>query len=404
MSSTPSTRITLEQWVVMASSPISQLSTMGIFPVVPLVREDLRLGYTELGVVIAAFGVARLAVDLPAGGLARRFNGRTVLIAAYVIGIVATLVGITSQSAWQLGLSRVLAGVSSSLAQAMVLTWLVGSSAASIRGRVMAFTESFFSILSLVVPAMVGFLALTLSWRASFVLGIVGSVSALLMTVAYTSAASARSAFGHAPAGQSFLAGWTGIRVGGAVLLAAYLLTFLIFGYRQVMLTSYIPLLGVEQLGLTSVEVGIGFTLTALVSTFTVIGGGWLSDRIGRARVIWPGMVLVLVSQVAYFYAADVTTFMVIAAIQGVAYLINALPPSMIGDAMRSSPARVQAIAVYRLVADSGLLIGPIVVGIVLDNGGYNAAVWAAIVPTVLILLALVPLLRGRTTAPAGGE
>ena len=59
-----------EAWALVGCQPLAQLSNQALLPSLGAMRADLDLSYAELGWVVAAFGVARLLVDLPAGNLA----------------------------------------------------------------------------------------------------------------------------------------------------------------------------------------------------------------------------------------------------------------------------------------------------------------------------------------------
>ena len=128
---------------------MAQLSNMALLPSLGAMRADLDLTYGELGAVVAAFGLARLAVDLPAGGLARRWNPRGVLLTAFALSTFASALGMLAANAWQIAVVRLLIGLASSVAQAMILAWLVGGAGRVARGRVMARSEAFFSIVGL---------------------------------------------------------------------------------------------------------------------------------------------------------------------------------------------------------------------------------------------------------------
>ncbi len=65
-------------------------------------RADLELRYAELGLVVAAFGVARLCVDLPAGSLGTRWNPRSVLIAAFAASAIGSALGVFATNAGQM--------------------------------------------------------------------------------------------------------------------------------------------------------------------------------------------------------------------------------------------------------------------------------------------------------------
>src|SRR5437762_11597407 len=89
-----------EAWALVGCQPLAQLSNMALLPSLGALRADLELSYAELGWVVAAFGIARLVVDLPAGNLASRWNPRSVLIAAFALSGVASAAGVLAGNAW----------------------------------------------------------------------------------------------------------------------------------------------------------------------------------------------------------------------------------------------------------------------------------------------------------------
>jgi MFS family permease len=189
-----------ETWALVGSQPLAQLSNMALLPSLGAMRLDLNLSYSELGAVVASFGFARLLVDLPAGSLARRWNPRAILLAAFAVSALGSALGALAANAWQIAAVRLLIGVASSIAQAMILAWLVGGAGRVARGRVMARGEAFFSVAGLVIPALGGLLASQLSWRVAFVLGAIAAAIGFAAIFAFTRASGAARSVGLEPA------------------------------------------------------------------------------------------------------------------------------------------------------------------------------------------------------------
>src|SRR5207253_2584212 len=114
-----------ETWALVICQPLAQLSNQALLPSLGSMRADLDLSYIELGWVVAAFGFARLLVDLPAGGLASRWNPRGVLMVALAASAIGSALGVLATNVWQIAVVRLLIGIASSIAQAMILAWLV---------------------------------------------------------------------------------------------------------------------------------------------------------------------------------------------------------------------------------------------------------------------------------------
>jgi len=397
-----------ETWALVICQPLAQLSNQALLPSLGSMRADLSLSYVELGWVVAAFGFARLLADLPAGGLASRWNPRMVLMVAFATSAISSALGVFATNVWQIAGVRLLIGIASSIAQAMILIWLVGGSGTAVRGRVMARSEAFFSVLGLVVPALGGLLAGPFGWRVAFVLGAVAAVVGLLAVFAFTQGGSAARAVGlddrraaSRLASSAPQPGWLELRQGGHILLAAYLATFVVFFSRNGLLNAGLPVLGADKLGFQPFEIGLLFSTMNAVAIGAVLLGGRLGDRFGRYRMLAPAVALLLAAQLLLFLIQDPLTYVIVGLLQGLSAFVNPLPASILGDAL---PARLrgQGIAVYRAVCDVALLSAPAVLGLTLQLGGFAAAEFATAAATLAVLVVILALGRSaQTTVPS---
>jgi MFS transporter, DHA1 family, multidrug resistance protein len=368
----------LEMWALVICQPLAQLSNMALLPSLGAMRADLNLSYAELGWIVAAFGITRLLVDLPAGNLASRWNPRSVLIAALALSAFGSGAGILATNGLQIATVRLLIGVGSAVAQAMLLAWIVGGAGRAGRGRALSLSEAFFSVVGLVVPALGGLLAGTFSWRVAFVLGAVAALVGLLAILLWTRASSAASAVGlshssHPTDDRHRPVGWFDLRAGGKVLLASYVSTFGVFFCRNGMLNSVVPVLGAERFNFTPFEIGSLFSVINAIGIAAVLLGGRCADRFGRYRVLAPGVVLLAISQGLLLAVHDPLTYIVVGLMQGVACFVNPLPTIVMGDAL-SPRLRARGIAVYRAVCDVAILSAPASMGLAIQAAGFGAA------------------------------
>jgi MFS family permease len=387
-----------ETWALVGCQPLAQLSNMALVPSLGSMRADLGLSYVELGWVVAAFGIARLITDLPAGGLASRWNPRAVLLVAFAASGAASALGVLATNGLQLGGVRLLIGAASSVAQAMLLAWLVGGSGRAARGRVMARGEAFFSLSGLIVPAVGGVLASSLGWRVAFGLGALAALGGLFAVLLFTRSRTAALAVGFDERShESSAPRWRDLRMGGAVLLAAYVSTFVVFFTRNGLLNSVVPVLGTDQHGFEPFQIGLLFSALNAISIGAVLLGGRLADRFGRAQSLAPGMALYLVGQVLWLVVHDQTGYVIVGLLQGVTFAVFPLPTTLMGDAL---PPRLRArgIAVYRATADVAILTAPAACGIALELGGFVAAevLTIAVNAAALALIVVVPRLLGQ--------
>jgi MFS family permease len=400
-----------EAWALIAALPLAHTSNLALVTVVGPMRDDLAIGYSELGFVLACFGIARLMMDIPAGGIVQRLNARRATLVSLLLTVLGAALGMLAVTSWQVGLVRLLHGGSSAVIQAAALVWLVGVSRPERRGRVMALSEAVYSLVALLVPPLVGVLAAQYSWRSAYALSVVAALLALVGVLGWTSTESAVRSTGGTHGGTAHegrAQSWLDLRVGGALLLTAYIVGFLVFFCRQAVVSTLVPLLGSEQIGLSPALVGLALGLLSLVSIGAILAGGWLGDHLGRVQVAIPGMLILLLSLLGLFLVSGEVSYFAVSALLGLGFLVNFLPVALIGDAVPAN-LRARGIAGYRLLADSGVLLGPLAIGIALDAGGYPLAQAIPPLACVVALVAVWVLMRprllssGRTHTPPGG-
>jgi MFS family permease len=389
-----------ETWALVGCQPLPQLSNQALLPSLGAMRADLDLSYVELGWVVAAFGIARLLVDLPAGNLGSRWNPRSVLIASLVLSAVASGAGVLASNAWQIASVRLLIGVGSAVSQAMLLAWIVGGSGRAARGQVLSRSEAFFSVTGLAVPALGGLLAGPLGWRVAFVIGALAASAGLLAIVLGTRASSAARSVGQTPeSGPTAPAGWLDLRSGGTVLLAAYLATFAVFFCRNGMLNSVVPVLGAERFNFTPFEIGLLFSVINALGIGAVLLGGRWADRFGRYRMLVPSLALLAVAQGLLLVVHDPLTYIVVGLIQGLASFVNPLPTIVMGDAL-APHLRARGIAVYRAVCDVAILSAPATMGMAIQAAGFTAAESVNLLVCVVVVGGVWLLYASRSRSP----
>jgi MFS family permease len=363
-----------ETWALVGCQPLAQLANQALLPSLGAMRADLDLSYAELGWVVAAFGIARLGMDLPAGTLANRWNPRSVLIAALAASTFASALGVLASNAWQIATVRLLVGMASAVAQAMILAWIVGGAGRAARGAVLSRSEAFFSLSGLFIPAVGGLLAGVLGWRVAFVMGSAAAFIGLLAVLFGTRSSSAARALGVSESPAAVRAeGWMELRKGGKVLLAAYLATFIVFYCRNGMLNSVMPVLGTERLGLEPFQIGLLFSVLNAIGIGAVLLGGRSADRFGRYRVLVPSLGLLAAAQALMLTIRDPLTYIFVGLMQGVACFANPLPTIVMGDALPVH-LRARGIGVYRAVCDLAILSAPASMGLAIQAGGFGAA------------------------------
>ncbi len=106
--SAPHTRVV---GVVSAAHFVSHYYIILLAPLLPFVRADYGISYTEIGLAFAAFNTVSAVLQAPAGFLVDRFGARIPLIAAVLLGALAFAIAGLVHSYWLLVAMFALAGV-----------------------------------------------------------------------------------------------------------------------------------------------------------------------------------------------------------------------------------------------------------------------------------------------------
>ena len=160
--------------------------------------------------------------------------------------------------------------------------------------------------------------------------------------------------------------------------------------------------------GLTAGQIGLGLTVAGVVGLLATVPIGLLADRLGAKRTLaalqfWRGAWFV-----AYAFVADLTTFLVVAAMLALAEKATSpLNQAVVGAAVGTSD-RVRTMAMIRVVRNVGFsvgaLAGTVVVGFGSDTG-FRAIILADAVSFLLTALLIARLrLPGPVTAKAKGS
>ena len=97
--------------VVSAAHMVSHYYIILLAPLLPFVRADYGVSYTEIGIALAAFNIVTAALQAPAGFLVDRLGARILLIVALLFGACAFLVVGLTHSYWLLVAMFATAGI-----------------------------------------------------------------------------------------------------------------------------------------------------------------------------------------------------------------------------------------------------------------------------------------------------
>jgi MFS family permease len=142
-------------------------------------------------------------------------------------------------------------------------------------------------------------------------------------------------------------------------------------------LFNVIPVLARDRLGLGADRIGVGLALANLVGLVLAYPAGVLADRWGRKVVIVPSTVAAGVALLLFVAAPSYPWFLVACVTWSVAVGASGAAPAAYAADIAPSGTNAAAMSTFRMLADLGYVVGPVVLGVVTDALGADVALTA---------------------------
>ena len=386
-------RIPREIWVLIASAFVIALGFGLITPVLPQFAQSFGVGATASSIVVSAFAFFRL-LFAPAGGrLIVRLGERPVYLLGLVIVAVSTGATAFAHSYWQLLVFRGLGGIGSVMFTVSAVALLVRLAPPSIRARVSSAYASAFLLGGIGGPVVGGVLG-NLGLRVPFLVYAVTLLVAATLVAVFLRATALRPKEGVPE--LPVMTVRDGLRDSAyrASVVSGFANGWANFGVRNAIL----PLFAAVVIGKAPWVAGMALAVFAAGNAVGLTVAGRYSDRVGRKPFIVSGLVVSGVATAVTGFADDLPMLVVLSVVAGLgAGTLNPAQQAALADVVGRERNGGPALAAFQMSADSGAILGPIVAGLLIDNGSYPLAFG---VTGAITLLAVIPWLRARETHP----
>jgi MFS family permease len=357
-----------------------------IIPAIPIFAQTFGVTNTLIGLIISSFAIMRFLSGLFSGKLVDRFGERLVLGSGLLMVSVFTLLAGLAQTYGQLLFFRTAGGLGSSMFSVSAGALLLRVVGDDQRGRAQSLYNGGFIAGGVAGPAFGGAL-LALSPRAPFfiytaLLIIAGTVS-LIFLHEKRLGNSSKSAVSDGPALTIREA--LKIRPYLYSLFLAFLGSWIFFGMRS----SILPLYAIDDLGVSTAVVGLSFTLALIAQGAVMVRAGKYSDKNGRRPVILVGFAITMLSLILLTLSTNVTFYLISMLVLGLGAGFATSAGAIVGDVIKGKSGKVYAF--WQMAGDAGMMVGPLLLGVVADLFTYRTAV---LVSALVFSLAIVIAIR----------
>jgi len=350
---------------VLAAAFLFNLGQGVLRPSLPLYLQHVfAANYRMVTLIPVVFGLGKWIASLPTGFLLDRLGRRRLMVAGLVIiASIDVACILTLMFSVFLGL-RGLAGAGWAMFGTVATTMMVDARASERRGRTISLLLMSETLGLLLGSAAGGWLYQGVGIASPFLFE-AGCMLVAALTVAFVRAPSNE----HRPASQPVapnrrLLGEV-FRVPGVLLMN--ITNAALTAVQTGVLVFLYPLYLTERGGLHPATVGLFVSLGALGRLLGLWLGGDLSDRWGRMRVLAPGLLGYGALLAGVAFLAHPVVLGVWSLLIGVgAGVVAGLPTAAIGDRVAPNLHGI-AIGWLRTVTDAGMLLGPLVMGVLAD-------------------------------------
>jgi len=373
---------------VSAAHFVSHYYILLLAPLLPFVRADYGVSYTEIGLAFAAFNTVSAVLQPPAGFLVDRLGARILLVAALLIGAGAFAIAGLVNSFWVLVAMFALAGVGNAVYHPADYALLSHHVANKHIGSAYS-VHTFAGMLgSAVAPASLLMMQSLWGWRGAFIAsGILGVVVAAIVLAVREHAVEPHQV--PAPRAGADKANWR-------LLTSAPILLNLFFFMLLAMMSAAIYNYSVVALG-ALYKTPVSTANVALSCFLLLSAGGVLIGGLVASRTTRHGMVATLaLVGIALFTAliayVDLGTVLLIAAMAAAGFFFGVMMPSrdMIVREITPPGSFGKVFGFVTTGFNIGGIVAPLIFGAVMDHGSPRLVFLSVVALSLIAIVTVV--------------
>ncbi len=362
-----------------------------VLPAIPVFAKSFGVNNAAIGLMVSVFAITRFASGLISGTLVDKFGERAVFSSGvFMVSLFTFLAGL-AQSYEQLLFFRAAGGLGSSMFSVAAGSVIMRSVDDAHRGRAQSVYQGSFLLGGIAGPAIGGLLSV-ISLRAPFfVYSVLLLCSGAVAFFFLKGEKIGKRGINTDTSDHTTVREALAMKPYRIALVLAFIGSWVFFGLRA----SILPIFVTEELNSTTVFVGYGLALSAIIQGAVLLRAGRYSDEKGRRAASIIGAQVVLLGVLLLTFSVHVWMYLLAMAVLGFGgAFLSTTPASIVGDVIKGKGGKV--IAIFQMAGDAGMMVGPIIIGAVSDLYSYRAAfgLSAAIFVIALALVYQIPETR----------
>jgi FSR family fosmidomycin resistance protein-like MFS transporter len=353
---------------VSAAHFVSHYYIILLAPLLPFVRAEYAVSYTEIGLAFAVFNIVSAALQTPAGFLVDRVGARALLVAGLLTGAGTFIVVGLIDSFWGMVAMFALAGVGNTVYHPADYALLSQHVPSDRIGQAFSMHTFAGMLGSAVAPASLLVMQSQWGWRGAFIgAGVLGvAVAAVLFAIRDQSAVRVHPAATRC--GSDNTVGWR-------LLLSAPILLNLVFFTLLAMISGGLYNYSVVALGalygtpVTTANAALSANL--LLSAIGVLMGGLLVGRTTRHSMVTTIGLAAMALFTTLIAEIDLGTLVLIAAMSVTGFFSGVIMPSrdMIVREVTPPGSFGKVFGFVTTGFNIGGIVSPLIFGAIMDHG-----------------------------------